>query len=86
VRYIYLTLMVVFAVVLLIFALSNMASATVSFLGWQLTGPLALMILAVYVLGMISGGSVLSFLRHSLHKATEKPGQRAVVAPAPPPS
>ena len=72
-RYIYLALVVAFAVLLVIFALSNMASATLSFLGWQITGPLALMILALYLLGMVSGGSVFSVLRHSLHKATQKP-------------
>lgn len=84
-RYVYLSLVIAFVVLLLIFALSNMASATVSFLGWQLTGPLALMILAVYALGMVSGGGVLSFLRHSLHEATAKREPKVRGAPAPPP-
>lgn len=84
-RYVYLALVIAFVVLLLIFALSNMASATVSFLGWQLSGPLALMILAVYALGMVSGGGVLSFLRHSLHEATAKREPKARDAPAPPP-
>jgi uncharacterized integral membrane protein len=76
-RYVYLFLVIVFVALLLIFALSNLASATLSFLGWQVTAPLAGLILGVYALGMITGGGVLSFLRHSLHKATAKPGTRS---------
>ena len=72
-RYVYLFLVIAFAVLLLIFALSNLASVTLSFLGWQVTAPLAGLIVLVYALGMITGGGVLSFLRHSLHKATAKP-------------
>lgn len=75
-RYVYLTLVILFIAVLLIFAMSNLASATLSFLGWQVTAPLAGLIVLVYVLGMITGGSVLSFLRHSLHKATAKPAPK----------
>jgi uncharacterized integral membrane protein len=86
VRYVYLSLVVLFVAVLLVFALSNLASATLSFLGWQVTAPLGFMILGVYALGMITGGSVLSFLRHSLHEATAKPAPKAVAKPAQPPS
>lgn len=75
-RYLYLFLVIAFCALLLIFALSNLASVTLSFLGWQVTAPLAGLIVLVYVLGMITGGGVLSFLRHSLHKATAKPAPR----------
>ncbi len=88
-RYAYLSLVIIFVAILLVFALSNLASATLSFLGWQVTAPLGFMILAVYALGMITGGSVLSFLRHSLHEATAKPtpkpGARPAQMPTPPP-
>lgn len=83
-RYIYLSLVILFAAVLLVFALSNLGSATLSFLGWQITAPLGFMILGVYALGMITGGGVLSFLRHSLHKATAKPAPKAPDAPPAP--
>ena len=60
-------------VLLLIFAMGNMESVTVGFLGWNVTGPLSLMSVAVYALGMVSRGIQLSFLRHSLARATTKP-------------
>jgi uncharacterized integral membrane protein len=85
-RYIYLSLVILFVAVLLVFALSNLASATVSFLGWQVTAPLGFMILCVYALGMVTGGSVLSFLRHSLHEATAKPTPKVGVKPPPAPT
>jgi uncharacterized integral membrane protein len=76
-RYLYLTIVIAFCAILGVFALGNLSSVTLSFLGWQVTAPLAGLVIVVYVLGMISGGSVLSFLRHSLHHATMKPGARA---------
>lgn len=75
-RYLYLFLVIIFCALLLVFALSNLASVTLSFLGWQVTAPLAGLIVLVYALGMITGGGVLSFLRHSLHKATSRPAPR----------
>ncbi len=81
-RYLYLFLVITFVALLLAFALGNLSSATLSFLGWQITAPLAAMIVAVYMLGMLTGGSVLSFLRHSLHKATAKPAPKAAPKPA----
>lgn len=81
-RYVYLSLVILFGAVLLVFALSNLGSATLSFLGWQITAPLGFMILGVYALGMITGGGVLSFLRHSLHQATTKPAPKMAPKPA----
>lgn len=84
-RYLYLFAVVAFLLLLLIFALGNMGSVTVGFLGWYVSGPLSLIIVAAYALGMISGGSVFSFLRHSLHQATTKleprPPARAISPP-----
>ena len=80
-RYFYLFLVILFVALLLVFAVGNLSAATLSFLGWRITAPLAAMIVAVYVLGMFTGGSVLSFLRHSLHKATEKPAPKVPPKP-----
>lgn len=80
-RYVYLSVVIIFVAVLLVFALSNLASATLSFLGWRATAPLGFMILGVYALGMVTGGSVLSFLRHSLHVATAKPAPKGSAKP-----
>lgn len=69
-RTLYWALVVVFALIVLAFALQNLESVTISFFGFSVTAPLAATIAVIYVFGMFSGGSVVSFLRHSLHKAT----------------
>lgn len=69
-RALYWILVVSFSVIAIAFALQNLASVTISFFGLSATAPLAATILAIYVLGMFTGGSVVSFLRHSIHKAT----------------
>ena len=40
---------------------------------WELTGPVALVSLAVYVLGMLSGWTVVAFVRRSLRRVEELP-------------
>ncbi len=70
-RYLYLLLVILFLAITLVFAFENLASVTLSMFGWRLTAPLAAVIVGVYALGMITGGSVISFLRHSLYQATQ---------------
>ena len=70
-RFVYLILVILFVGVTLVFAFENFATVDLTLFGWRLTAPLAAVILSVYVLGMVSGGSVISFLRHSLHRATQ---------------
>ena len=76
-RIVYFILVVAFVSLLAVFAIENLAGTTVSMFGWSLTAPLAAVIVGVYVLGMITGGSVVSFITHSLHKATQ-PSQRTL--------
>ena len=64
-RWIHLTIIVLFAVVTLIFALQNLASVTVGFLGLSIRVPLAVLVFVVYVLGAMTGGSLLALLRRS---------------------
>ena len=68
-RTIHITLVVIFVVAILVFSLQNIESVTVSFLGLNASAPLAVVVLAVYLLGMVSGGSVISFLQRSIHAA-----------------
>ena len=51
---------------MLIFALQNLQSVTVSFLGFQLSAPLALQVAIIYLLGMATGGSLWTLLRWAL--------------------
>ena len=64
-RWLHLTVIVLFALATLIFALQNLASVTVSFLGLSLGVPLAILVFIVYVLGAATGGSLFALLRRS---------------------
>lgn len=68
-RVIHIALVVLFAGAILLFALQNIRSVTVSFLAFEAGAPLALVVLIVYLLGMATGGSVVSFLRRSIRAA-----------------
>jgi uncharacterized integral membrane protein len=56
-----------------LFAVQNTRSVSVDFLTWQLTAPVALVIVAVYFLGMLSGWTVVAFVRRSLRRVAERP-------------
>ena len=64
-RWIYLAVIVLFAVATLVFALQNLEAATVTFLGFRLRAPLAALTIVVYLLGAATGGSLLALLRRS---------------------
>ena len=65
-RWVHLAVIVLFVAVILIFAVQNFEIITVSFLGSSARMPLALLAGIVYLLGMVTGGSLLSLLRWSL--------------------
>jgi lipopolysaccharide assembly protein A len=69
VRWLYLAIVVVFVAALIIFVVQNTASVSVSFLTWAIDWPLALVVLVVYVLGALTGGSLYAFLRRSLARS-----------------
>jgi uncharacterized integral membrane protein len=64
-RWIYLALVILFVLVTLIFALQNLEVVTVSFLRFEVRAPLALLTIVIYVLGAVTGGSLLALLRWS---------------------
>jgi lipopolysaccharide assembly protein A len=64
-RWIYLAFIVLFAAATLIFALQNLDAVTMSFLGFKVRAPLALLTIVVYLLGAATGGSLLALLRRS---------------------
>lgn len=72
-RYAYLALLVVLAAVFFMFKFQNLDTVTVQFLSASLTLPLSVLLLAVYVLGMLTGGVVLSLVRGWVQGATAKP-------------
>lgn len=71
-RTIYLLLLLLLVGVTALFALQNLQTVTVSFFNWSVTLPIALVVIGVYFLGMVSGGSVLAFLRWTLQRSKKK--------------
>ena len=64
-RWIYMAVILLFLVAVLVFALQNLETVTVSFLGSRIRAPLAVMAIVIYVLGAVTGGSLLALLRRS---------------------
>jgi uncharacterized integral membrane protein len=73
-RYVHLAIIVVFVAVTVIFALQNLQSVTMSFLGYSVRMPMALQALVVYLLGMATGGSLWSLLRRSIEATRRSDG------------
>ena len=72
-RWLYLTLIVVLAAATLVFILQNWDLVTVSFLGFSIRVPLAILIAAVYVIGAVTGGSLFALLRRSYRGSQRNP-------------
>ena len=64
-RWIYLGIIIVFAVAIVIFALQNFEIVTMSLLGFNARVPLALGVAIAYLLGAATGGSLFALLRRS---------------------
>ena len=72
-RYFQAVILLVFLAAIGIFAVQNRDVITVSFLTWNLSEPVALLTVVVYLIGMLSGWAVVAFVRESLRRITEHP-------------
>ena len=68
-RWVYLIIVVVFVGAIVIFGIQNREMVTISFLGFSLRAPLAILVVIVYVLGAITGGTLYALLRKSLRES-----------------
>ncbi len=68
-RWVYLAIVIIFVAAILIFAFQNLGVVTMSFLGFSVSAPLAILAAVVYVLGAFTGGSLFGLLRHSLRES-----------------
>lgn len=66
-RWFHLSVITLFALAIIVFVVQNVATVTMSFLGFSARAPLALLVVLVYVLGMATGSSLWAILRRSLH-------------------
>jgi uncharacterized integral membrane protein len=71
-RYIYLSLIVAVAVVVLAFKIQNLATVTVSLFGTSITVPTSLLVIGVYILGMLTGGPLVGLVRGWIQGARAK--------------
>jgi lipopolysaccharide assembly protein A len=55
-----------------LFAVQNTEAITVTFWTWKMTGSVALLAIGAYLLGMVSGWTVVSFVRRSLHTVSAR--------------
>jgi len=68
-RVVYLIVVLVFVAAIVIFGIQNRAMVTMSFLGFGLRAPLAVLAAIAYVLGAITGGSLFGLLRKSVRES-----------------
>jgi lipopolysaccharide assembly protein A len=71
-RWVYLTIIIVFVVAVIIFAAQNFQVVTLSFLGMSIRTPFAVLIAVIYLLGAVTGGSLLALLRRSIERARSR--------------
>jgi uncharacterized integral membrane protein len=75
-RWVYLVLLLVIVTVIVVFIVQNHENETVTFFNRRITAPLSLYFVAVYFLGMWSGGTVVGFVKWAYHRATERQEQK----------
>lgn len=68
-RFVYIALIVVFTAIVVLFKFQNLDAVTVSLLTASFTLPVSILLFLVYVLGMLTGGSLLALLRTWAHRA-----------------
>jgi len=71
IRFLSLIVLLVLAAAVAVFAYQNAVAVDVQFLTWGRTFPLAAVVGAAYVLGMLSGWAVVGVFRRSLRRVTE---------------
>ena len=75
-RWVYLVLLLVIVTIVVVFIAQNRENETVLFFNQRLTAPLSVYFVAVYFLGMWSGGTVVGFVKRAYHRATEHEQQK----------
>ncbi|MFN3695697.1 MAG: DUF1049 domain-containing protein [Ignavibacterium sp.] len=68
-RYIYIALIVIVSAIVLLFKFQNLESVTISFLSMSITLPTSFLVFIVYILGMLTGGSVVAFIKTIVKKS-----------------
>lgn len=70
-RWVHIALIAVLALITLIFFFQNFQTVTFAFLGLSMTLPLAIIIVIFYILGLVTGGSLISMVRWAVRGAQQ---------------
>ena len=62
-KYVYIALIVALTALVLLFKLQNLQTVTVSLLSASFTLPVSVLLVLIYVMGMLTGGFLLSLVR-----------------------
>ena len=65
-RWIHMAIVALFVVLIVVFAVENFQIVTMSFFGWSASVPMVLQVAIVYILGMVTGSSLVSLLRRAI--------------------
>jgi putative membrane protein len=70
-RFLFLLILLIAIGAIAIFAMQNNETVTIRYFERSITCPLPLLVAVVYLLGMVSGWTVIRFLSRSLRRVTE---------------
>lgn len=71
-RFVYIALIVAFTALVLLFKFQNLDMVTVSLFSASFSLPVSVLVLLIYLLGMFTGGFVLTLLRSWIHGASRR--------------
>jgi len=71
-RLVYLLILLLVLAAVIIFAVQNHETVTLQYLNQSVSCSLPVLIVVVYVLGMVSGWTVVGFLKRSVQRVTER--------------
>jgi uncharacterized integral membrane protein len=71
-RWVFLVLLLVIVTIIVVFIAENYENATITFINQRIAAPLSIFFVAVYFLGMWSGGTVVGFVKRAYQHATER--------------
>jgi putative membrane protein len=71
-RFVYLLILMLALAAVVVFAVQNNENVTLLYLDRSITCALPLLVAVVYLLGMVSGWTVIGLLRRSLRRVTER--------------
>ncbi len=72
-RYVYMALIAAATGIVILFKFQNLDTVTISLFSASMSLPVSVLVLLIYVLGMLTGGSVLALMRTWVRGATRRP-------------